>query len=260
MARLDAFSDLARHYDVLMAHVDYDHWFMVTRALSQMLPRPFKHLDAGSGTGILVRKLRQIGWESYGLDLSPAMIKVAKKEDPFCALCVGDMRTLPFQRCFQCVTSLFDSINFLLTPEDVRIALEQLGSVLTGEGIVYFDIITERMVLEHFAGQDWSENNGRFSTAWHTDYSSQTRIAETRIRVNRGPVCIVRERAYTPDQIESLACQAGLDILGVFDAPTWRPPKRRSLRIDFVAARGASRALRKAFRSVSADLRSCMTP
>src|SRR5690606_17293139 len=52
----DSFEDLARYYDRLMVHVDYDRWYAVAGAIAGLLPRPFLHVDLACGTGTLLRK------------------------------------------------------------------------------------------------------------------------------------------------------------------------------------------------------------
>jgi predicted TPR repeat methyltransferase len=78
----DSFEDLARYYDRLMVHVDYDRWYAVAGAIAGLLPRPFLHVDLACGTGTLLRKLRKVGWNSFGLDLSVAMLRAGSRSAP----------------------------------------------------------------------------------------------------------------------------------------------------------------------------------
>ena len=60
----DSFSDLARYYDPLMRHVDYDRWYAVAAAVAALVPPPFVHADLACGTATLARKLRRNGWKT----------------------------------------------------------------------------------------------------------------------------------------------------------------------------------------------------
>jgi hypothetical protein len=60
---------------------------------------------------------------------------------------------------------------------------------------------------------------------------------------------------YTQDEIERALSEAGFSLLGAFDAHAWKPPGRRTARIDFVAAKDDSPQLRKHFDAVYGDLR-----
>ena len=242
MSTLDPFDGLAPYYDGLMEHVDYGRWEMVAVTLSELAPKRFRHVDVACGTGVLVRQLRRRGWHSFGVDFSPAMIHAACRGGASSRFGIADMRALPFANSVHCITCLFDSINFLLDLEMVRTAFGELYGALTDGGWLYFDIVTERMVMEHFADRTWTEQNGRFESAWNSTYDHTGNLANTVIRVNTGPVCAIRERIYETADIEQAATEAGFWVLGVFDAETWRTPRRRTTRVDFVAMKGASAA------------------
>lgn len=250
----DAFEDLARYYDALMIHVDYDRWFMVTTSLAEMLPHKPRHLDAACGTGVFAKRLLKTGWTTVGMDLSPSMIATARTKAPKPAAVVADLRAIPFVRTFDIVTCLFDSINFLLRIDDVRRAVSKCADALVDGGILYFDVVTERMVTEYFEDQEWEEDNDAFSSRWRSTYDRKHGIAETRVRVNHGQECVVRERIYALETIRSAVEKAGLNLLGVYDAKTWRAPTKRTVRVDVVAGKGAVTPLRKRFAPVRARI------
>ena len=251
----DSFGELAPYYDRIMDHVNYDRWYMIATALAGMLPPGFIHLDAACGTGTLIKRLRGNGWNSVGADISYAMIRAGRRSGAGFPGVVGDLRALPVSCGMDYVTCLFDSVNFLLSIDDVSRAFANIHNALSPQGVFYFDIVTERMVTEHFEGKDWTEDNGRFSSTWRSRYSRKTSIAETYVRVNSGPAGTVRERIYTQKEIQRALGHAGLSLLGAFDAHTWKPPHKRTVRIDLVAARDPSRALRKRFDSIYAEVR-----
>lgn len=251
----DPFHDLARFYDPIMVHVDYDRWHLVAAAIAEMLPQPPAHLDAACGTGTLLRKLQREGWPSIGMDLSYAMLKAGRKRGPLRPVVAADLRAMPFSNAFDYVTCLFDSVNFLLDLDEVRRAFQQVAQALRPNGLFYFDVVTERMVLTHFADQQWTEKNGAFSTTWDTRYDRVTRTAETHIRVNRGAACVIRERVYDQADLEQALADAGLAVLGIHDAEHWTRPSRKTCRLDFVAAKGDPGLYTKPFKAVKKRVR-----
>lgn len=254
MPMRDTFQEIASYYDGIMSHVNYDRWFVAVTALAQLLPRGFVHVDAACGTCRLVRKLRDAGWNSIGLDLSHAMLRAARKNGPAPGA-VADVRNLPLGGSVDFLTCLFDSINFLPTSEDVSRAFRQAYAALKENGLFYFDIITERMVTEYFAGQRWTEKNGRFATTWESRYDKNAATVETHIRVENGPACTVVEHIYEQDAIESALADAGLHLIGVLDAPTWRAPGRRTVRVDYIAAKGDAGRFRRGFGLIQKTIR-----
>lgn len=255
MTRIDHFGPLARYYDELMEHVDYDRWATATLLLGDLLPPRPRHLDAACGTGTLVGKLRPMGWRSVGCDLSAAMVRQALRKQPGAAFFVADMRRLPVRTPVDCVTCLFDSINFLPRFAQVEETIRQFSAALAPGGILYFDIVTERMVTEHFAGQSWSERTGRLTSHWDCAYDAALGVSETAVRVNQQGPAMIREFIHDRAAVAGAIEAAGLTLLGQFDAATWRKPSRKSLRIDFVAAKAPPPSLDRRFAGLAKAMR-----
>ncbi len=258
MKQPDGFADLARYYDPIMDHVDYDRWFVITSALAEFAPDEFTHLDAGCGTGVLMGMLRRIGWNSLGVDLSLSMLRTARKRRGDLPLAVADLRALPFHREVHLLTCLFDSMNFLLREEDVEQALYSMSSALTGDGILYFDVVTERMVTEHFDGRDWEEDNPGFRTYWKSRYNRISSISETSVRINTGGMAMIRERIYPLSFLEEAVHKAGMALLAVYDADTWKPPTKRTTRVDFIAKRVVTAADERQFKEIREHVLRCL--
>ena len=251
----EQFATVARFYDQIMTHVDYDRWFLLATSIGQMLPPHFVHVDAACGTGKLLRKLRQAHWNSYGFDRSLAMLNNGEGLPLGSKTIVADLRALPLRENVDYITCLFDSLNFLLSIEEVHTCLNQIQQALSPAGLVYFDVVTEQMVTEFFEDQEWTERNGGFTTTWSSKYCRKSRIAETTIRVNTGFESVLNERVYTQKEIESAVRSAGLTLLGAYDAETWRKPTRKTLRIDFVAAKQDTSELRAEMDRVASFVR-----
>jgi SAM-dependent methyltransferase len=254
MPNTDPFAGIARYYDILMDHVDYPRWARITHALGQLLDPQPTHLDVACGTGALVRRMRQRGWKSFGLDLSQAMVHTGRKHAPL-PLAVADMRALPIAGRVNFITCLFDSLNFLLDEDDIARTLQGFFDALDTPGLVYADIVTERMVTTHFANQSWTEDNGTFSTVWRSEYEEASGIADSLIRFNTGPEQRIRERVYDTQSVARAFENAGFKLLGMFDADTWRAPRRKSTRIDFVAVKGNPHVFARGFKSVHQNVR-----
>jgi SAM-dependent methyltransferase len=254
----DTFEDLARYYDAIMTDVDYDRWEIAAANIAQMLPKDFLHLDAACGTGTLLRALKPYKWNSIGVDLSPAMLQLSRKKRTKSPLAAADLRRLPFDGSFDYITCLFDSMNFLLKKTTFRSAIKSFARSLSPGGILYFDVVTEEMILQHFANQIWTERNGRFSTKWSCKYHPATNTCETRIKVKRGPETTLYERVYELDFIKQAIEDAGLTLLGMHDAETWRSVRKKSVRVDFVCTKGPADAYAKPFKNAVRRMQECL--
>ena len=252
----EPFSDLARYYDAIMSDVDYDRWLMVTTAVAELFPtKQFTHLDVGCGTSLLMKQLLRYGWNSMGVDISQSMLRNGRRSGPLPVTVAADMRSLPFVGQFDYATCLFDSLNFLLTAEGLRLAVREISSSLADDGLFYFDIITERMVTEHFENRKWVESNGGFSTSWEGVFDRKTSIARTAVTVNQQLPSVIEERIHTVDEVRKALDEAGFTLLGLYDAEDWRAPTHKSLRLDGVAVKGDPTLYRKKMRGVESFLR-----
>lgn len=254
MTGFDAFGEIARYYDKIMDYVNYDRWFDVTTALAELLPDNFTHVDAACGTGTLLGKLRRANWHSFGTDLSVGMLRTGNTSQALATMwgrfAAADLRAMPFRGSIDYVTSLFDSVNFLLTYDDMQRAFREVSTALKPTGLFYFDVVTERMVTEHFEGQEWTEYNGSFTTTWRSSYSHQTSVTETHVRVGSGTDGVFRERIYSLDDIRQALTDAGFTVLAMLDARGWKTPGKKTVRVDVIASRDDSSRLKKQFESV----------
>jgi SAM-dependent methyltransferase len=251
----DPFGEIARYYDKIMDFVNYDRWFTIVASLAELLPARFVHLDAACGTGTLLREMRRLGWRSVGIDLSTGMIRAGRSHGTVAPAAVADLRALPFSASADYVTCLFDSLNFILEEDGLARAFRSIADAVKPGGLIYFDIVTERMITEHFDGQEWTEDNGQFSTTWRSKYSRKSGVTETEVRVTKGAGGVFRERVYEREEVEAMVEAAGLMLLDTLDAHTWRPPSRRSIRLDFVAAQDPPRSMLKAYGAIRRSIR-----
>jgi SAM-dependent methyltransferase len=259
MTTADQFADLSRHYDAIMREVDYDRWVVVVSLLADLAPsKRVRHVDLACGTGRLLKRLVQHGWASVGIDLSHGMLRQSRRGPYVPCVAVADLTALPFARRFNYATCVFDSVNFLLDNDRLHAALRAVSDALTDGGVFYFDVITERMVTKHFANREWTEDNGGFSTHWTGKYDRRRRMAELEIRVNTGMSHHVTERVYAHDELAAALHEAGLTLMGTFDAETWSPPGARSTRVDYVAARNPSRGTRQSLEQTSDRVRQAL--
>jgi SAM-dependent methyltransferase len=141
---------LAQIYDEIMGGIDYDLWLnlIISICKENNIDKSAKILELGGGTGILGKKLKNLGFSYTGSDFSFDMAKFAKSKnlDFICA----DCRNLPFNCRFDMVIFLFDGINYLFEIGEFIQTFKQAHSVLKEDGLFLFDITTKFNSLNNF--------------------------------------------------------------------------------------------------------------
>jgi len=114
------YDDLAWLWPIISPPEDYvkeTKWFCkVIRQHSRRRVRTL--LNLGCGGGHHDHTLKGC-FEVTGVDTSEAMLQLARRLNPECNYCRGDMRTLRLGMTFEAVT-VFDSVNYMLAVEDLQ--------------------------------------------------------------------------------------------------------------------------------------------
>ncbi len=96
-------------------------------------------LDVCCGTGNVAGLLSERGYNMTGLDGSKLMLDYAKENAPAVEFVQADARDFNLGRKFQAITCLFDSINHLLSKDDVLLVFKNIYEHLEENGIFVFD-------------------------------------------------------------------------------------------------------------------------
>ncbi len=99
-----------------------------------------KILDLCCGTGNVSHELSKIGYNVMGVDGSASMLSYANINAPDVKFIQSDIRELNLDTKFDAIISLLDSINHLLTVEDLEIAFRNVHKHLNDDAIFVFDI------------------------------------------------------------------------------------------------------------------------
>jgi SAM-dependent methyltransferase len=136
----DDYAILADFYDHIYAFRQQDVAFYVAMAREGKGPV----LEVGCGTGRITLPLIETGHEIYGVDASPAMLKILRRKldrpELLPRLHVGDMRTFDLRKKFAQIFVPFRAFLHLDTIADQLAALRNLHKHLLGDGRLVVDI------------------------------------------------------------------------------------------------------------------------
>jgi SAM-dependent methyltransferase len=228
-------------------------------------------LDLACGTGTLACLLADDGWEVVGVDRSAPMLAIARERAAQAdspgrlTFAQGDMRNFNDERgtmnddeisgphassfivhrsSFDLVTCTYDSLNYLLTEQDLARCFGGAARALRPGGLFFADMNT-RYFLEH----DWGEcevleqpgfvqiAQSSFDPATACSTMALTGFAGRDERGYRRFDETHVERAYAPEVVARLLASAGLCVEAAYDCFTFQPAYERSQRIAWVARR-----------------------
>ena len=140
-------------------------------------------LDACCGTGQFARKLTDEGFRVVGIDASFEMLRHAAVNAPGSRFACADVRRFCLFRQFDAAFSLYDSLNHLLTLDDLESAFLNVASCLAPGGAFAFDLNTEVKYRTTWSGTMTIEDPGA-TTSVTVSYDQDTRLAEFRAAIS----------------------------------------------------------------------------
>lgn len=245
---MDKYTDFASIYDILMNHIPYDKWAdYIDNILKRHGTTNGLVLELGCGTGTMTRKMAAKGYDMIGIDLSEEMLSIARqrssgKEDGILYLC-QDMRAFELYGTVAAVFCVCDSINYMLSSDDLSKVFQLVANYLDPGGLFIFDMDTEYLYEEILGDNASIMNDEAGSVIWENNFYSEDMINEVNLTLflkqenslyRKHEETHVR-RAYDVDTIKRLLEGAGLDMLGAYHELTSEEPRPDSERIYIIA-------------------------
>lgn len=191
-------------------------------------------LDLACGSGRHLDRLRASGLRAVGLDLSPELLREARRRpDVSGALVRGDMRALPFgDEAFDGLVSFFTSFGYFHTPEEDRAVVSEMRRVLRGGAAFLIDYLNARRVRERLEPETVSETEEGLvrQIRWLEGDQVVKRIEI----VEEGGTEVYHERVrlYEPGELTELLAKRGLDVearMGGYDGRPFHQDASRLL-------------------------------
>ena len=261
MTGCEGYGAIARVYDKLNAEIDYAAWAdFVEKCFDRYLPqRPELVLDLACGTGSMTLELARRGYDMIGVDGSADMLACAADRAtgiPGLLFLQQDMRSFELYGTVGAVTCCLDSLNYLLSPEDLDRCFASVHNYLDPDGLFLFDMNTPHKfrtvyannayVLEDElvwdAGTDEEERAAIFC-GWQNHFDPETNLCDFDLSLfEEMPDGSYRrsdehqcERCYSMDEIRDALTRAGLELLGVWADWSFSPASETTERWYFAA-------------------------
>ncbi|MCE5235031.1 MAG: class I SAM-dependent methyltransferase [Clostridiaceae bacterium] len=238
----------ARVYDALMADVDYALW---ADYLASFLPRGASVAECACGTGELTLRLKRMGYEVTGMDISAEMLRVASEKARAAGLKIPfvqqDMRVLSLHKRADAVICACDGVNYLASMDAVRRFFKSACKALKDGGTLLFDISSRHKLSRTLGCNSLGYDDGELAYVWKNCYDPKSRLIEMELsffaregeRYERFTETHV-QRAHSEKELISALHAVGFTEVRVFEAFTRDAPKTGSERLQFVANKGSA--------------------
>ncbi|MEE0969250.1 MAG: class I SAM-dependent methyltransferase [Clostridia bacterium] len=256
----EGYEAIAVVYDKLNKEIDYKKWAdFIESAFDRYLSvRPEIVLDLACGTGSMTKELSERGYDMIGVDGSEQMLSVASErayvnfgEDneyrlPILYL-LQDMRSFELYGTVGAVVCSLDSINYLLSAEDVDKCFKNVHNYLDPGGLFIFDVNTpykfENIYNDNAYILEDEIDGAAVFCGWQNSYDRDSRICDfylTLFSEDENGKYIreeehQRERMYTLEELKNLLEANRFEWLGAFSDYSFGEISEKSERFYIMA-------------------------
>ena len=206
-----------------MYHTLWNDWYLSSAipALDRMffsrVPSGSRVLDVCCGCGHVTKELVRREYRVTGVDASAGLVEIARREMPDVDWRVQDVRYLDMQHEYEGALSTFDSLNHLLTPEDLGQVFESVHAALAPGGRFSFDMNLDEAY--HTGTQQWVVDvHDATASLIRGNYDAETKrvateliwfVREKEADLWRQYRSTINQRSYTQTEILTGLSKAG---------------------------------------------------
>ena len=207
-------------------------------------------LELACGTGTVAAAMAAAGWKVYGIDLSADMLFEARAKATEAAVTVvysqQDMRSFVIPERVHLVTCLYDSMNYMLTGEDLLAVFRRVHAALEPGGLFLFDMNTayalEVLWDDEVHYSDEQDITVIFRSRYDQGHQRITVVATVFDRQGELYRKIQEEhieQAYPVEQVATLLTDVGFRAEAYYDCFSLLKAKDETFRIMWVARKGS---------------------
>jgi SAM-dependent methyltransferase len=174
-----------------------------------------KILDVACGTGILALALAKQGYLVQGIYISPEMVALARAKSSGMAnvsFDVGSITDFKVADGFDLVTCTFDSLNYLITTDELKKMFDCVARSLRESGIFVFDSNTHK----HYSSVGNRSENHTIGVEFfrkEVSYDPDRKKAKTLFKFADGAEEIHRQRPYDRSELNPILDNSGFRVI-----------------------------------------------
>lgn len=188
---------------------------ILDRAVLSKLPEQAHVLDLCCGAGHLARILNDRGFRVTGIDSSSEMLRYAETNAPGAKFMQADVREFRLEYPVDAVVCTFESLNHMMSTEDLFQVFENVCAALAKGGSFFFDLLTETAYRKNWMKSSTQIENDNVCIV-QGGYDEQSKTGRSEITMFRFEKNWVRtdlllvQKYHPPDLAEALLKRAGL--------------------------------------------------
>ena len=242
--QVEPFAAFAPYYDSFMLKVvDYANWVKyIEKIFKTFKTKPKTILDLACGTGIPTLLLAKKGYRMIGIDRSAAMLEVLRKKSKGIDITTleADIRDFKLLGQVDATICLYDSINYLLTEEDLKKCFQSVRTALAKNGLLIFDANTDYGLASFWGTRETTREAGNVHSIWRNSYDDKTKISTLNLTCyvkgeNRSFVEVHQERGFELPVLQELLQNCGFSEVKFYHHGTFSPPTAITVRVMAVA-------------------------
>lgn len=247
----EIYSVLAKVYDTLMEDVDYEAWAdFIDEIMQTHHPDPVEIMELACGTGSISFSLAELEcYHVFATDKSPEMIEIAREKAQEQNLDVEfdvmDFENIHSTQKFDVVFTVFDSVNYLHTDEQVLKMLEGVYQILKPGGLFIFDFSTPQNSIEaveyldNDAGRDgnfrfFRESKYDAAAQFHYNIFDIEELSEDGENVINTYREVHKQRIYTLKEMLSIVRQTSYNLIAKYEDFELDDADKNSTRVTMV--------------------------
>lgn len=209
-------------------------------------------LELACGTGTVALAMARQGWRVLGVDGSPHMLAEARRKEQEARNEVDtrlditwlqqDMRQLALGERVSLATCLYDSLNYMLTSEDLQTVFRRVQAALEPGGLFVFDMNTPWALATYWDDSTYVTETPECTVILESDFDAYRQRTTVRVtcfqqegELYRKAVEQHTEQGYPREHIATLLTDVGLQIEGMYHCFTFQPPTAACPRILWAA-------------------------
>lgn len=243
---MEAYTGFSEVYDTFMDNVPYEEWAgYIINTLKEYGISDGLVCELGCGTGKMAKILSDSGYDMIGIDSSADMLDIAHDKrscDGRILYLNQDMRQMELYGTVRAVISVCDSVNYLLSEEDLLTTFKLVNNYLDPKGLFIFDMNTRYKYEKLLSDNVFAESRDDASFIWENFYDEEEEINEYDLTVFVKEDELYRryeevhlQKAYDIDKVKTLIERSGLKFIAVYDAYTKESVREDSDRVIFIA-------------------------